>query len=202
MAVLHVRFSFLRLLGLSGGVLIVDEVHAYDAYMSRILVLLLKWCSALEIPVILLSATLPALRKDDLVEAYTGSGGKGRDSAKLAAYPLLTFASRGREEAQVGGIAPSYIRNLRVNHRPGILGDSSATARLAWESAQHGGCVCVVANTVASLLRKSIRNWAGSRRTTLSRYCCSFGWFVGSQKKRNREESPGDVRQAQHAGSK
>jgi len=58
MSVLNVRFGFLRLFGLSSKVLIIDEVHAYDAYMNSILTMLLRWCSALELPVILLSATI------------------------------------------------------------------------------------------------------------------------------------------------
>jgi CRISPR-associated endonuclease/helicase Cas3 len=63
MSVLHVRFGFLRLFGLAGKVLIIDEVHAYDAYMSEILELLLKWCNTIRLPVIMLSATLPARKR-------------------------------------------------------------------------------------------------------------------------------------------
>ncbi len=66
LASLHVRFGLLRLFGLSRSVLIIDEVHAYDAYMTTILDSLLRWCAALGIPVILLSATLPAIRREQL----------------------------------------------------------------------------------------------------------------------------------------
>ena len=60
MAALRIKYGVLRLLGLSSKVLIIDEVHAYDAYMSDILLKLLAWCRALYIPVVLLSATLPS----------------------------------------------------------------------------------------------------------------------------------------------
>jgi len=43
---MNVKFGFLRLYGLSGRVLVIDELHAYDAYMSAIIVRLLNWCSA------------------------------------------------------------------------------------------------------------------------------------------------------------
>ncbi len=74
MSVLHVRHGFLRLFGLAGKVLIVDEVHAYDPYMTEELTRLLSWCRALSIHVILLSATLPQARKKELIKAYKNQG--------------------------------------------------------------------------------------------------------------------------------
>ncbi|WP_125115012.1 hypothetical protein [Agathobaculum sp. Marseille-P7918] len=66
-----VKYGVLRLMGLSGKVRVIDELHAYDAYMSQILHRLLQWCKALEIPVVLLSATLPPAKKQQLLSAYT-----------------------------------------------------------------------------------------------------------------------------------
>ena len=37
MAVMPFKHNNLRLLGLSDKILLADEIHAYDAYMSRIL---------------------------------------------------------------------------------------------------------------------------------------------------------------------
>ena len=61
------------LLGLMGKALVIDEIHAYDAYMSEIIERLLEWCQALRIPVVLLSATLTAQKRKRLVEAYGGT---------------------------------------------------------------------------------------------------------------------------------
>lgn len=69
--VMMVKYGVLRLMGLSGKVRVIDELHAYDAYMSQILHRLLQWCKALEIPVVLLSATLPPAKKQQLLSAYT-----------------------------------------------------------------------------------------------------------------------------------
>lgn len=153
MSVLHVRHGFLRLFGLAGKVLIVDEVHAYDAYMARILSLLLKWCRSLRIPVILLSATLPAARRTQLLHAYTGGFNTSDPKESTNAYPLISFADlcgTVREEPVAGS-----SRALRVNLRnhSGTIEEEEATARLVVERLRMGGCLCVIANTVDSAQR-------------------------------------------------
>jgi CRISPR-associated endonuclease/helicase Cas3 len=70
MAAMQVRYMFVRLFGLSGKVVIIDEVHAYDIYTSEIPYSLLRWLGALGTPVVLLSATLPAHRRNMLIRAY------------------------------------------------------------------------------------------------------------------------------------
>lgn len=85
MSVLRIKQGVLRLLGLSTKVLIIDEVHAYDAYMQTIIFRLLEWCAVLDIPVIILSATLPRERREKLLNAY------GATATQLSdAYPLIT----------------------------------------------------------------------------------------------------------------
>ena len=42
MSVLMVKYGVLRLLGLAGKALVIDELHAYDVYMSEILHRLLE----------------------------------------------------------------------------------------------------------------------------------------------------------------
>ncbi|MCA9946082.1 MAG: CRISPR-associated endonuclease Cas3'', partial [Anaerolineales bacterium] len=57
LAALNVRHNALRLVGLAGKTIILDEVHAYDTYMTTIIKRMLNWLSALGSSVILLSAT-------------------------------------------------------------------------------------------------------------------------------------------------
>ena len=69
LAVLPSRHAALRLFGLSQRALIVDEAHAYDAYMSQELETLIEFHAALGGSTIVLSATLPQDRRSALVAA-------------------------------------------------------------------------------------------------------------------------------------
>lgn len=97
---LKVRHNFVRLYGLATSVVVVDELHAYDAYMEVILERLVEWLGALRAPVILLSATLPAERRSFFAAAYARGAGWPRPPSSAETdpaavpYPLVTVASR------------------------------------------------------------------------------------------------------------
>ena len=96
------KHLMLRHLGFSKKVVIIDEVHAYDAYMGQYLYMVLQWLGAYKVPTIILSATLPIERRKDLMKYYLkGRGIKEKDIGnfdflKTESYPLLTF-SKGSE---------------------------------------------------------------------------------------------------------
>ncbi|NUP98644.1 MAG: CRISPR-associated helicase Cas3' [Armatimonadetes bacterium] len=86
--VLQTAHQFVRLYGLAGKVVILDEVHAYDTYTSTLLERLLEWLKVLGCSVIILSATLPAARRSALLEAW-GAGAV----AVGANYPRVTLVA-------------------------------------------------------------------------------------------------------------
>lgn len=96
------KHLMLRHLGFSKKLVIIDEVHAYDAYMGQYLYMVLQWLGAYKVPTIILSATLPIERRKDLMKYYLkGRGIKEKDIGnfdflKTESYPLLTF-SKGSE---------------------------------------------------------------------------------------------------------
>lgn len=102
-AALKAKHQFVRLFALSSSVVVIDEVHAYDKYMEVVLDRLIEWLGALEVPVVLLSATLPAQRRERLVDAWRRGATVGQDpldsqsltarADRDAAYPLVTVAT-------------------------------------------------------------------------------------------------------------
>lgn len=90
------RYVQLRHLGLANKVVVIDEVHAYDTYMSKILHRVLYWLGLHGVPVILLSATLAPAQRQELLQAYSGAEKITVASRK---YPLVTWVEPlGRED--------------------------------------------------------------------------------------------------------
>ncbi|HEX5407462.1 MAG TPA: CRISPR-associated helicase Cas3' [Pseudonocardiaceae bacterium] len=141
-AALRSRHLMLRHLALAGKVVVIDEVHAYDVYMSQYLHRTLHWLGAYRVPVILLSATLPSARRAQLVAAYeSGRGGDHPTNDADTGYPMVTGS--GVPAHQVVASRPSTSVILR--RLPDDL-DSLVTylrAQLA-----EGGCAAVIRNTV------------------------------------------------------
>ena len=144
MAALKQKHVMLKHFGLSGKVVVVDECHAYDAYMSQYLDMAIKWLGIYKVPVIILSATLPAKRRAELVEAYVGRGLKCIDDAwkSSLAYPLLTYTEKNFVKQK----ALSFSGEQKEISVKTIYRDE-VTARAGY-AAERGGCVGVIVNTV------------------------------------------------------
>lgn len=107
LASLKQKHLALRHLGFDRKVVIIDEVHAYDAYMQQYLAESIRWMGAYGVPVVLLSATLPAKKREELVVEYLrGKGFKKRDMDMTRAdlstdgYPLMTYTDGKRVDQE------------------------------------------------------------------------------------------------------
>lgn len=149
MAGLVSRHVCLRHLGLAGKVLILDEVHAADTYMSVYLDRVLEWCGATGVPVIALSATLPPARRAALVEAYARGRGdsdaadRGEVAAEARSYPLLSTSGDAGPRAVPASDRRRRIQVEFLDEDPAGLVD-----RVVLEVAD-GGCLAVICNTVS-----------------------------------------------------
>ena len=115
LAVLPSRHQSLRLLGLMRRVLILDEVHAYDAYMRREMERLLEFQAGLGGSAILLSATLPLTIRERLTDAFAqGLGVDCEDDGLGMDYPMATIRNADALSATSVPGQPARARTLRV----------------------------------------------------------------------------------------
>jgi len=149
LAVLPARHQSLRLLGLAGKILLVDEVHAYDAYMMSLLKTLLTAHARQGGSVILLSATLPLSAREALLAAYRfGLGSDDGMGLEDDRYPLAVRA--GRElDAQACATRAQVRRRVQVQ----ALHDEADVLALLAEQAKSGCCVAWIRNTVEDARR-------------------------------------------------
>ena len=162
MAALKTRHVQLRHLGLAGKVVVIDEVHAYDAYMNTYLDRILTWLGAYGVPTILLSATLPANRRNELVHAYRGRDKKTagrvsrrkdipespRDSRGCPAYPIITTAAHtGALDGGMYRVCEDHSAGTDVLVQ-GMEDDDAALVAQLHNLLSDGGCACVLRDTV------------------------------------------------------
>lgn len=150
---LRAKHSPLRILGASTGVLIVDEVHALDPYMRRLLCRAVEWLAALGAPVVILSATLPPKRVRELFLAYQdGCGASADTSVTLKGYP--SWVAWTANDGWSGEQADASRRwDLRIEIDTAERRQTTqyiAEAALRASNCDGGQCVLVVRSTVAA----------------------------------------------------
>jgi CRISPR-associated endonuclease/helicase Cas3 len=150
MAVLQTKHVFVRLFGLAHKTVIIDEVHAYDVYMSTLLERLLEWLAALGSPVILLSATLPIERRNKLIQAYQRGLGVETGDVQAADYPRISYATDSTINVRhIESSAKTQV--LHIDKIDEILANDQISKKLICElenKLKNGGCVAIICNTV------------------------------------------------------
>ena len=157
LSVLPVRFAVLRLFGLARRVLVVDEAHACDSYMTEELVRLLEMQALLGGSAIVMTATLTDGLRQRLVDAYRDGRARaqrqGRRTRRVpmdefvprGSYPMLTVA-RGRGRCHVVDVTreESMGRTLPVER---VTSPDDALKRVTEAAECDAACVWV-RNTV------------------------------------------------------
>ena len=199
LAVLPSRHQSLRLLGLLGKVLIVDEVHACDAYMNGLLEHLLRAHAHAGGSAILLSATLPYRQRDKLLNAFAkGAGWTRVESEAQSAYPLATsLSAQGLTETALD-TRPEVQRRVNVE----FLETPVAVEERLAEAVAAGRCACWIRNTVDEarqsfeILRSRHPDWQielfharfalADRLAIEQRVLSHFGKYSGPRERRGR----------------
>lgn len=172
LAVLPNKYQSLRLAGLARKVVVLDEIHSYDSYMTSEICGLLRFLGLLRCPVIALSATLPQAVRQQLLDAYRdGAGWAGEAVSTSNAYPLVTWAQQDRpvRETEVGfreGSGAAYPVRL-VSDQDEVIRHLTAAA--------ENGCACWIRNTVDDAREAVAALQAAAPHLTVmlfhSRYC-------------------------------
>lgn len=168
-AATRTKFVMLRMAGLVGKVVVLDEVHAADVYMSQFLHEALRWLGQAQVPVVLLSATLAPAQRRALLGAYlAGAASRAEcdieDWIEPDGYPCATSAWWDGERARFAVDTASAWRPataVRVEVLPETVVGTRAEAVVARRAADRevadlledrlvdGGCALVIRNTVA-----------------------------------------------------
>ncbi|RME09950.1 MAG: CRISPR-associated helicase Cas3', partial [Bacteroidetes bacterium] len=147
LSAMNVKHNALRQIGLAGKVIILDEVHAYDTYMTTIIKRMLSWLAALGSSVILLSATLPQRRRQELIESFAGS------TVSLPCpdrYPSLIAINTAGELYTPDREISVYQPNKTIQLERLYFTEEQAAekAQWLWQQVQNGGCAAWITNTV------------------------------------------------------
>lgn len=151
LGVLRAKHQSLRLLGLQRKVLIIDEVHSYDAYITSIIGELIHIQAALGGSVILLSATLSADTRVRLINRFLIGLEPRRPTyteEARAAFPLLTRTAA--DGVKVHEIAESRGSQRRVD--VDYLDSSEAVLAQIHTWLASGKSVVWIRNTVADAI--------------------------------------------------
>jgi len=145
LGVLPTKYATLRQHGLSSKILVIDEAHAYDSYVSREVERLLSFHSGLGGSAIILSATLPKRMKEAYARAFRGGAFRDKVPLNAGAYPLVTSVPLRGEVIET----PLDARaDLRRRVQVSRLDDADAALARIVEAAAQGAAVAYICNSV------------------------------------------------------
>lgn len=151
MAVMPFKHGNLRMLGLGQKVLLADEIHAYDWYMSRILEGLIEKQARDGNSTILLSATLSQQQRDRLIAAFA-KGSKSRVEAPLLGYddyPWITQVTR----SEVVSLRVETRKEVERSVTVGWMHDEQACIARIGHAVDRGRCIAWIRNSVDDAVR-------------------------------------------------
>ena len=147
---LCVKHSHLRSAALSRSLLVIDEVHASDSYMTEVQNHLLKLHLSRGGHALLMSATLGSRARSK----WLGAPIPSYADAVAAPYPIVWSKSAAAQEANE---QPTQEKSVTMCLLPSM--NAEAAAQLALAAAQRGARVLVVRNTV----KAAIDTWTAAR---------------------------------------
>ncbi|OCG04672.1 hypothetical protein A9G12_06585 [Gilliamella sp. wkB112] len=146
-AVLPFKHQTLRLLGLQHKLLILDEIHAYDSYMIKLLEILLNYHAMQGGSAIILTATLPTFLRDKLLNAfYQGltASNEGLTINQQAPFPLMTQLNHNGLIEQALPTRDEVKRQVKIDW----ITDIDSGIDKIKQTIQQGKIICWIKNSV------------------------------------------------------
>ena len=151
LSTLMVDHAHLRATSLLRQLLVVDEVHASDAYMTRLLEGVLSHHLAAGGHALLMSATLGSATRDRLFALVEKTDATPYEHARREPYPAVWQAARGAARSVVDVGEAGRAKTVRFELEPAMESPERA-AGLALDAARRGARVIVLRNTVKGAL--------------------------------------------------
>lgn len=137
MAVINVRHNYLRAFGAAGKVIILDEIHSYDAYTGTLIKVLIEKLRNWGCTVIILSATLTHQHRHEFILDTSPI------SSQENAYPLLSINDGNR--ISYYPIPSTAKKEVAIRHSDNL----ERSLQHVIQHAQNGESVLWIENTVA-----------------------------------------------------
>ena len=137
MSAINVKHSDVRLFGLYNKVVILDEVHSYDMYTTKILERLVQLLKSLKSTVIILSATLNEDRRKALL-------GLGPSTSLSVSYPIVSCLKYDGTNYEEVEISTTEKKKVHIE----LEDDRKKLINTAIEAAYDGQYVLWIENTV------------------------------------------------------
>jgi len=134
---ISIKYFYFRLIGLFNSVLIIDEIHSYDAYTSKIIQSLIKFAKILRCSVIFSTATLSSKQCSLLIKEYCPN------NKLIIPYPGIGIFNSSSSVRSIKSIKPRKIKIeiKETNNRTQIVSD-------IWNKLGNADKGCLFCNTV------------------------------------------------------
>ena len=153
LAVLKAPHAHLRAAALARSLLVIDEVHASDHFMTRIIESLVELFALSGGHVLMMSATLGGAVRERFLHVYRSRNAVGRspvpDENKCieAPYPLISSTVSDLTVPALTGRSKAVAIELRPE-----MTSPEKTATVAIEAAVAGACVLLLRNSITSAI--------------------------------------------------
>lgn len=144
LGVLPSKHQAMRLAGLARRVLVIDEAHSFDAYMTALTEGLLRFHAALGGSAVIMSATLTKAARGKFAKAFAEGAGWPEPRPESMAFPLATVLNAERLAEHPIASSRGTRRDLKVER----LNDEAAAIEVLAQAHARGQGAVWIRNTV------------------------------------------------------